>query len=172
MTAPADPPQEDPLAPVTTRLTVDGIAREVAAPARLLLSDALRGLGATGVNVGCEQGACGACTVLIDGRPAYACLVLAVQADGSSIETVASGAGGAGGLDEVQQAMRRRGALQCGFCTPGIVTSLRALRAAGGPADEEGLRDALRGHLCRCTGYQQLLQAARDALGGEQGGRP
>lgn len=143
--------------------------RPVAAEAepRMLLTDFLRHvLGATGTHVGCEHGVCGVCTIQIDGRPARACLTLAVQADGAVVRTVedlARRTGDETRLSILQEAFRRHHALQCGFCTPGILMSLDAyLRDTPAP-DEASLREFLSGHLCRCTGYAPILAAALDA---------
>ena len=141
------------------RMTVNGEAVEAAAEPRLLLSDFLRHtLGLTGTHVGCEHGVCGACTVLIDGRPARSCLALAVQCEGAEIVTVE-------GLEEgpLHAAFRRHFALQCGFCTAGILMSLTAyLRETPRPTEQE-VREVLSGHLCRCTGYTPIVAAALDA---------
>ena len=145
------------------RLTVNGRTVEGEAEPRMLLTDFLRHkLGLTGTHVGCEHGVCGACTVEIDGAPARACLTLAVQADGSTLRTV-EGLSEPGQLSVLQQAFRRHHALQCGFCTPGILMSLDwYLRQVPDP-DEAALREFLSGHLCRCTGYVPIVAAALDA---------
>jgi len=147
----------------TVRLTVNGRTHEAEAEPRMLLTDFLRHkLGLTGTHVGCEHGVCGACTVEIDGAPARACLTLAVQADGSTLRTV-EGLSEPGQLSVLQQAFRRHHALQCGFCTPGILMSLDwYLRQVPDP-DEAALREFLSGHLCRCTGYVPIVAAAVDA---------
>ena len=141
------------------RMTVNGEAVEAAAEPRLLLSDFLRHtLGLTGTHVGCEHGVCGACTVLIDGRPARSCLAFAVQCEGAKIMTVE-------GLEEgpLHTAFRRHFALQCGFCTAGILMSLTAfLRETPRPSERE-VREVLSGHLCRCTGYTPIVAAALEA---------
>jgi 2-furoyl-CoA dehydrogenase 2Fe-2S iron sulfur subunit len=144
--------------------TLNGRLVEAEAEPRMLLTDFLRHeLGLTGTHVGCEHGVCGACTVEIDGRPARACLTLAVQADGANIRTVEALAPESGRLSALQEAFRRHHALQCGFCTPGILMSLDTyLRARANPTEAE-LRDFLSGHLCRCTGYAPILAAALDA---------
>ena len=131
---------------------------------RMLLSDFIRHvLGFTGTHVGCEHGVCGACTIQVDGAPARACLMLAVQADGARVRTVEGLEPSAGRLSVLQEAFRRHHALQCGFCTPGILMSLDAyLRDVPAP-DEAALREFLSGHLCRCTGYAPIIAAARDA---------
>ena len=139
---------------------------------RMLLSDVLRhGVGATGTHVGCEHGVCGACTVLIDGVPARACLTLAVQAEGCDLRTVEGLANaGDGALSPLQAAFREHFALQCGFCTAGILMSLDALFAADPDADEAAIRDTLSGHLCRCTGYTPIVRAALAARDRIKGG--
>ncbi len=141
----------------TITVHVDGNEHHLAVEGRTLLSDALRqGAGATGTHVGCEQGSCGACTVVVDGRAVRSCLVLAVQADGASVATV-EGLGG-DALHPVQAALHAAHGLQCGFCTPGIVMSLVAATDGGVPV-EEVLDDVLGGHLCRCTGYVNIRAA-------------
>jgi 2-furoyl-CoA dehydrogenase 2Fe-2S iron sulfur subunit len=146
------------------RFTLNG--RPVAAEAepRMLLTDFLRyELGATGTHVGCEHGVCGACTVEIDGVPARACLTLAVQAHGATIRTVEGLAPEPGRLSVLQDAFRRHHALQCGFCTAGILMSLDSyLRREPDPSEDE-VREFLGGHLCRCTGYVPIMAAAMDA---------
>ena len=146
------------------RITVNGRAYEAEAEPRMLLTDFLRHtLGLTGTHVGCEHGVCGACTVEIDGVPARACLALAVQADGADIRTVEGLAPAPGRLSILQQAFRRHHALQCGFCTAGILMSLDIYLRANPSPDEAALRDYLSGHLCRCTGYVPIIAAALDA---------
>jgi aerobic-type carbon monoxide dehydrogenase small subunit (CoxS/CutS family) len=141
--------------PVEIELTVNGERCTLSCEPRTLLADALRhGLGLTGTHVGCEQGVCGACTVLWDGRPVRSCLVLAPQAEGAVIETVES----VGPDDPIPQALHEHHGLQCGFCTPGIVMSLVGARRAGWTA-ERAREDALGGHLCRCTGYVGIRAA-------------
>ena len=153
------------------RLEVNGDDFEVIVESRMLLSDLIRHqFGLTGTHVGCEQGACGACTVIIDGRPQRSCLVLAVQADGSTVETV-EGVADDGIEHVVQTALHEQHGLQCGFCTPGIVMSLVAACRSGTDA-ETAKREVLDGHLCRCTGYVNIraaIDAAWQATGGEQG---
>jgi aerobic-type carbon monoxide dehydrogenase small subunit (CoxS/CutS family) len=143
-------------------LTVNGQRYVRTIEPRLLLSDLLRHeLGLTGTHVGCEHGVCGACTVLVDGELARACLMLAVQADGSEVTTIEGLAPGPDALHPVQQAFWEAHGLQCGFCTPGFVISTVALlRATPRPSDEQ-VRAALSGNLCRCTGYQNILRAVR-----------
>ena len=146
------------------RFTLNGRPVEAEAEPRMLLTDFLRqDLGMTGTHVGCEHGVCGACTIEIDGVSARACLTLAVQADGATIRTVEALAPEPGRLSVLQEAFRRHHALQCGFCTPGILMSLDSyLRTHLEPTETE-LREFLGGHLCRCTGYVPILAAALDA---------
>jgi aerobic-type carbon monoxide dehydrogenase small subunit (CoxS/CutS family) len=145
-------------------LTVNGrLVREAVEP-RLLLTDFLRHrLGLTGTHVGCEHGVCGACTVMLDGVSVRGCCVLAVQADGSRVETVESLAEG-GPLTELQDSFRRHHALQCGFCTPGILMAATDLLSRGRPARAE-IADMLSGHLCRCTGYTPIVDAIEACVG-------
>jgi carbon-monoxide dehydrogenase small subunit len=140
-------------------LTVNGRAHEATAEARTSLADFLREqLDLTGTHVGCEHGVCGACTVLLEGVPVRACLLLAVQCDGASVTTVEGLAPG-DGLDPLQEAFREHHGLQCGFCTPGILLTARALLAENPAPTEAEIREALSGHLCRCTGYQLIVEA-------------
>lgn len=160
MTA-ADAPQA-----VAVAVTVNGREFRRSVPPRLTLADFLRDeLGLTGTHLGCEHGVCGACTVFIEGRSARACLTLAVQADGLRVDTVE-------GLDQFEETARLRRALserhglQCGFCTPGfLVTAVELLRDtdAEKPLTEDAVREALSGNICRCTGYQGIVQAVLDA---------
>ena len=144
--------------------TLNGKPVGATVDARLNLVDFLRQtLRLTGTHVGCEHGVCGACTIQIDGAPARACLTLAVQADGSAIRTVEGLAPEPGHLSVLQQAFRRHHALQCGFCTPGMLMSLDHYLSRH-PAPTEGeIREFLGGHLCRCTGYVPIVAAALDA---------
>ena len=150
------------------RLTVNETACERAVEPRLLLSDFLRHeLGLTGTHVGCEHGVCGACTVLLDGDPVRSCLLFAVQADGHAVTTVEGLAAAGGELAPLQAAFRDAHGLQCGFCTPGILLSMTAfLREHPAPTEPE-IREALGGHLCRCTGYRNVVEAVR--LAAERG---
>jgi 2-furoyl-CoA dehydrogenase 2Fe-2S iron sulfur subunit len=133
---------------------------------RTSLADVLRHeLGLYGVRVGCEHGICGACTVLIDGVPARSCLTLAVQADGSRISTVEGLAQADGQLSALQASFHRHYALQCGFCTAGILISATWAIEQGKASDEHAVRDLLSGHLCRCTGYAPIVDAILDAAG-------
>ena len=149
------------------RLTVNGAAHDVQVPARRLLSDCLRhDLALTGTHVGCEHGVCGACTVLVDGTPMRSCLLLAVSVDGAEITTVeglagadADGVAGEPALSPVQQAFQDCHGLQCGFCTPGFLTTITAgLRENPHPSEDEA-REMIAGNLCRCTGYQNIVKA-------------
>jgi aerobic carbon-monoxide dehydrogenase small subunit len=146
------------------RLTVNGATHEVRVPARRLLSDALRhDLGLTGTHVGCEHGVCGACTVLLDGQPVRACLMFAVSAVDADITTVEGLGDTDGSLGPVQQAFAECHGLQCGFCTPGFLTTITAgLRANPAPTHQEA-RDMIAGNLCRCTGYQNIVKAVERA---------
>jgi aerobic-type carbon monoxide dehydrogenase small subunit (CoxS/CutS family) len=145
----------------TARIEVNGTSQEVEIDSRTLLADVLRDqFAAKGTHLGCEHGVCGACTVLLDGEPVRSCLTLAVQADGHRVETVESLANADGSLNELQSAFRKHHGLQCGYCTPGILMSLTSLfRTAGSPSEDQ-IREYLQGHICRCTGYQQMVQAA------------
>jgi len=152
-------------------VTVNGRRHERQVEPRLLLSDFLRHeLGLTGTHVGCEHGVCGACTVLLDGEPVRSCLLLAVQADGqelTAVEGLTPAGAGSGALHPLQEAFREAHGLQCGFCTPGFIVSVTAfLRENPKPTDEE-IREGLSGNLCRCTGYQGIVNAVRLASGRE-----
>ncbi|HXP03303.1 MAG TPA: (2Fe-2S)-binding protein [Stellaceae bacterium] len=143
------------------KTTVNGVISEHTVEPRLLLSDFLRQeLGLTGTHVGCEHGVCGACTVLIDGHSARACLFLAVQADGSRIETVES-LGEVDNLSALQEAFREHHALQCGFCTPGMLMTCVDLLRKYPLANDDEIRDGLASNLCRCTGYEHIVRAVR-----------
>lgn len=153
------------------RLTINGDVHDLAAPDHWTLLEVLRySLGLTGSKQGCDKGDCGACTVLVDGQPVLACLTLAREAQGKDVTTIeglrpahlASGAEGA--LDPVQDAFDRCGALQCGFCQPGMMLSARALLAENPSPDRDAIRRALSGNLCRCTGYTQIVEAVETAL--------
>jgi 2-furoyl-CoA dehydrogenase 2Fe-2S iron sulfur subunit len=146
------------------RLVVNGQAVSGLAQPRMLLSDFLRRtLGLTGTHVGCEHGICGACTVQVDGEPARSCLMLAVQAEGCRIDTVEGLADDDGRMSVLQDAFARHHALQCGFCSPGVLMSLSAWLVHHPRPDERELREMLSGHLCRCTGYTPIVNAALDA---------
>jgi aerobic-type carbon monoxide dehydrogenase small subunit (CoxS/CutS family) len=145
------------------RLTVNGEPVEQEVEARRSLADLLReDLGLTGTHVGCEHGVCGACTVLIDGRSARSCLLLAVQADGARVTTI-EGLTPADGLSPLQEAFRACHAMQCGFCTPGMIVASTELLAATPAPDEAAIREALAGNLCMCTGYVNIVRAVAQA---------
>jgi carbon-monoxide dehydrogenase small subunit len=151
---------------VTISVTVNGRLVRRSVPPRLTLADFLRDkLLLTGTHLGCEHGVCGACSVFVDGRSARACLTLAVQADGSRVDTV-EGLHDYEETARLRQAFSDRGGLQCGFCTPGfLVTAVELLRDtdAEKPLTEQAVREALSGNICRCTGYQGIVQAVLDA---------
>ena len=152
---------------IPVAITVDGRSLTATLPPRLLLSDFLRGhAGATSVHTGCGQGVCGACTVVVDGVAARACLMLAVQADGCRVQTVASLAEleggeppGPSGLTRLQAAFREHHALQCGFCTPGLLVATAQFLARTPRPDRAAILAHLNGHLCRCTGYANIVAA-------------
>ncbi|MDG2285393.1 MAG: (2Fe-2S)-binding protein [Alphaproteobacteria bacterium] len=149
--------------------TLNGAPVEGSAEPRMSLVDFLRReIGLTGTHVGCEHGVCGACTVRIDGRATRSCLIYAGQVEGQLVETVEALAG-AGELNDLQQAFRRHHALQCGFCTPGILMSLSQLIDEEPDADEARVREVLSGHLCRCTGYHGIVAAALYVLAQRKG---
>ena len=138
-------------------LTVNGATRTGSPEARKTLADFLRDdLALTGTHVGCEHGACGACTVIVDGRAVRSCLMLAVQADGSEVTTI-EGLAPDGGMGALQQAMWDSHSFQCGFCTPGMVMQAAAFLGDHPDADEQQIREALSGNICRCTGYQSII---------------
>jgi carbon-monoxide dehydrogenase small subunit len=144
-------------------LTVNGTQYERTVESRLLLSDFIRHeLGLTGTHVGCEHGVCGACTVLFDGQPIRSCLMFAVQADGHQITTVES-LGTMDDLHPIQEAFREAHALQCGYCTPGFLMTLVPFLAENPDPTEEEIREGISGHLCRCTGYQHIVDAVQIA---------
>ena len=148
----------------TIAVTVNGARHQREVPVRLTLADFLRGeLGLIGTHLGCEHGVCGACTILLDGHSARSCLMLAVQANGHDILTVEGIAPSADKMHPLQEAFRDNHGLQCGFCTPGMLTTLlEFLRDNPDPSDEE-VRVAISGNLCRCTGYNSIVAAALDA---------
>ena len=148
-------------------LTLNGRKASGEAEPRMLLSDFIRYvLGATGTHVGCEHGVCGCCTVLLDGAAVRACLTLAVQAEGRAVATVESLAGPNASLNALQQAFRNNHALQCGFCTPGILMSFTDFLARNPNPSESEVVDVLSGHLCRCTGYAGIVAAVLEAAAG------
>ena len=151
---------------VRVELLVNGAGHTVRVEPRMLLADVLREhLDLHSIHLGCEEGVCGACTVLVDGEPATSCLVLAVQAAGRSIVTL-EGLDGEPTMTELQAAFHQNFALQCGFCTPGVLVNLFSLledRASSSPPSEHEVRARLNGNLCRCTGYQSIVAAAEQA---------
>lgn len=147
-------------------VTVNGIPYEEHVPPRLLLSDFIRhNLGLTGTHVGCEHGVCGSCTVIVDGSSARSCLMLAVQVDGSDLITVEGLATG-GELHPLQEAFKRNHALQCGFCTPGILLASVDFLTKNPAPTREQIIDMLSGHICRCTGYESIVDSIHQAGGG------
>ena len=152
--------------PILIKLTINGAPTELEVPARMTLADALREkLRLTGTHLACEHGVCGACTVIVDGLAVRSCLMLAVQTDGVEIVTV-EGLAQNGALSALQAAFRKHHAVQCGFCTPGILTTMHALLSTEPEANEERIREVLSGNICRCTGYIPIVHAvieARDA---------
>ena len=149
---------------VRVRFLVNGAPYDLELPARRLLSDALRhDLRLTGTHVGCEHGVCGACTVLVDGQPARSCLVFAVSLEGAAITTVEGCRNAEGGMGPVQQAFQDCHALQCGFCTPGFITTVTAYLEENPDPNAEEAREAISGNLCRCTGYQNIVSAVQRA---------
>lgn len=146
-------------------IDVNGETRQCRASGRTSLADLLRDtLGLTGTHLGCEQGVCGACTVLLDGRPVRSCLMLAAQADGHSVTTVEGLADVDGGLNPVQEAFCSSHALQCGFCTPGMVLAVQALVDSAPDPSDADIDDVIGGNICRCTGYVQIREAIASVL--------
>ena len=147
---------------VTVEIKVNGVIQSRAVEPRTTLVDFLREhLGLTGTHVGCEHGICGACSVLLDGDPVRSCCMFAVQADGLSVTTVEGLAPQRGRLSKIQDAFCEAHALQCGYCTPGMLVACHALVAKTPQPDETQIRDAIGGNLCRCTGYQQIVDAVK-----------
>jgi len=150
--------------PHVVNFTLNGKPARMEAEPRLLATDALRhSLGLTGTHVGCEHGVCGACTILIDDAPARACLTLAVQLEGRDVRTVEGLAPAPDKLSTLQEAFRRHHALQCGFCTAGILMSVEALLKQNLEPSETEIREVVGGHICRCTGYTPIIAAIQDA---------
>ena len=147
-------------------LTVNGAARSAEAEPRKTLADFLReDLGLTGTHLGCEHGVCGACTVIIDGEPVRSCLMLAVQANGTEIRTIEGLNGGQEGtMNPLQQAMEDTHGFQCGFCTPGFLMSITALLEDNPSPSETEVRETLSGNICRCTGYESILNGVMKAM--------
>lgn len=144
-------------------MTVNGEPASAAVPSQMTLMECLRErLGLTGTKCGCAAGECGACTVILDGEAVNSCMVLAVECDGASVRTV-EGLGTGGALDPLQAAMIASGGVQCGFCTPGVLMTARALLDRNPHPTDEQITEALVGNLCRCTGYLPILEAVRSA---------
>jgi aerobic carbon-monoxide dehydrogenase small subunit len=158
----------DPATVVPITVEVNGERHETTVEARTLLVHLIRDtLGLKGTHIGCDTGNCGACTVLVDGEPIKSCMALAAQVDDASVTTV-EGLSRRDGLTDLQQAFNEHHAVQCGYCTPGVLVSATALlerRANGSPLTEEEIRRALQGNVCRCTGYMNIVEAIRAAAG-------
>jgi len=154
---------------LTVRLTINGTAVERSVESRRSLADFLRGdLGLTGTHVGCEHGVCGACTVLVDGRSARSCLLFAAQLDGRAVVTI-EGLTPAEGLSPLQECFRACHAMQCGFCTPGMVVAATELLAQEPAPSTETIREAISGNLCMCTGYVNIVRAIQQAVAARTG---
>jgi len=152
--------------PVTVSMTVNGLQRQARVEPRKTLADFVReDCALTGTHLGCEHGVCGACTVLLDGEAVRACLLFAVQAEGAEVTTVEGLTPADGSLSTVQEAFSEAHGLQCGFCTPGFVVSVTALLRDNPATTDEQIRAGLSGNLCRCTGYQGIVNAVRLASG-------
>ncbi|MEM7693713.1 MAG: (2Fe-2S)-binding protein [Pseudomonadota bacterium] len=147
---------------IAIRLTVNGRARTANVPPRMLLSDFIRHeLALPGTHVGCEHGVCGSCNVLVDDKAVRACLMFAVQTDGAALTTVEGMC--TKGLDDIQTAFWEEHGLQCGFCTPGMLAAAHELLAANDDPSDDDIREAIAGNLCRCTGYEYIINAIRSA---------
>ena len=152
------------------RMTVNGEDVELAVDHRESLTDTLRGrLGLTSVKKGCEAGECGACTVLLDGRSINSCIYLTLWAEGHNVLTVEGLCGGNGALHPVQKAFVDEAAIQCGFCTPGLILTAVEIVGTGEKYSRDELRKLISGHLCRCTGYENILNAIENVVNGRQG---
>ncbi|MGB0372626.1 MAG: (2Fe-2S)-binding protein [Opitutales bacterium] len=150
------------------KVTVNGELRERSVEPRLLLSDFLRHeLELTGTHVGCEHGVCGACTVVVDGQSVRSCLMFAIQAEGSVVETVESLADENGMLSPLQSAFKGCHALQCGFCTPGMLMTLKSFVESCSDPSEQEIRNAIAGNICRCTGYHNIVKAVQQCIQSE-----
>ena len=148
---------------VTIAVTLNGRALTASVAPQMLLADLLRDhWGLTGTKIGCDQATCGACTVLVNGAPTAACATFAWQADGAAVTTI-EGLAANGALDPVQEAFKAKSAFQCGYCTPGMILSARALLARNPAPDRAAIRDWLSANVCRCTGYQMIVEAVEDA---------
>jgi carbon-monoxide dehydrogenase small subunit len=157
--------------PLDITVIVNGVTHKAAVEPRLLLADFLRHtLWLTGTHVGCEHGVCGACTVLVDGGSARSCLMFAVQADGCNVETVES-LGRIGQMNALQDSFHEHHALQCGFCTPGMLMTATDLLKKYPLASDDDIRKGLSGNLCRCTGYEHIVKAIRAVVGNVAGAR-
>jgi aerobic carbon-monoxide dehydrogenase small subunit len=155
--------RNEPVETLRVRFKVNGRGFDRVVPANRVLADVLRDdLALTGTKIGCDQGVCGACTVLADGRPIAACATFAWQVDGARIATI-EGLGKDGALDPVQAAFKERSAFQCGYCTPGLILSVKALLARQPKPDRATIQDWLGANICRCTGYLMLIEAVEDA---------
>jgi aerobic carbon-monoxide dehydrogenase small subunit len=153
--------------PTSVQLTVNGTSRQASVEARKTLADFLReDLELTGTHLGCEHGVCGACTVIVDGEPVRSCLMFAVQADGTTITTI-EGLAVDGEMNILQESMRESHGFQCGFCTPGFLMQITALLAENPSPTEAEIRDTLSGNLCRCTGYESIVNGVLRAVGAE-----
>jgi aerobic carbon-monoxide dehydrogenase small subunit len=153
---------------VVVNFRVNGIDRELSVDPRYALADVLRDeLALTGLHLGCEQGVCGACTVLIDGEPAVSCLTLAVQAQGCDIQTVEHFSQSTSELGQLEKSFLKHGAFQCGFCTPGFLVMAHHILDNGLGNDREKVRECLSGNICRCTGYEPIIDAIVAASSGE-----
>ncbi|MGO9848402.1 MAG: (2Fe-2S)-binding protein [Methylocella sp.] len=151
------------LMPVTLR--INGVDHDVLVPPWRTLLEVLReNLGLTGAKRSCQEGQCGACTVLIDGKAVNSCLYLVVEAQGKNIQTI-EGLANDGVLDQIQKSFVQKGGVQCGFCTPGFVLATKSLLNDNPRPNEDEIREAIVGHLCRCTGYVQIIEAIQDAVG-------
>jgi carbon-monoxide dehydrogenase small subunit len=154
-------------------MVVNGRTRQATVEARKTLADVLReDFRLTGTHLGCEHGVCGACTVLVDGRAVRSCLMFGVQANGAEVTTIEGLAPAPGELSDVQAAFRDCHGLQCGFCTPGFIISVEAFLADNPAPTDEEIRSALTGNLCRCTGYQGIVNAVRQTVRQRAEGRP
>ncbi|OWW20444.1 (2Fe-2S)-binding protein [Noviherbaspirillum denitrificans] len=151
------------------QINVNGALRTAIVEPRTTLVDFLREhLGLTGTHVGCEHGICGACTILLNGDPVRSCCMLAVQADGMAVTTVEGLSPERGKLSAIQDAFCEKHALQCGYCTPGMLMACHALLQRNRQPDEAAIREAISGNLCRCTGYQQIVDAVKHVVSGEK----
>jgi aerobic-type carbon monoxide dehydrogenase small subunit (CoxS/CutS family) len=149
--------------PIAIALTLNGRALSASVAPQMLLADLLREqCGLTGTKIGCDQATCGACTVLIDGAPMAACATFAWQADGAAVTTI-EGLAANGALDPVQEAFKAKSAFQCGYCTPGMIMAAKALLAHNLSPNRAAIRDWLSANVCRCTGYQMIVEAVEDA---------